>query len=333
MLCFSPHSLLGLVPHPPEATFLSSAPGHCARVRRTISVHRTGKLCTAQAQCNISAALGEDNCLPLPLDNPLQDVLTSQQSNTCSSDEKPCAIGRWRRNRCAVISSGGAMQGSGCGPLIDSEYDTIFRTNSPVVDGYEQDVGSRTDVMVDNGLISRLLANETHLRAHNNNSFADEASFHTVMPGVGETGAARALWQNHTVAILVGPPFPSDRLQRIHHVYGPSFVVTQSPSSDNFVTGLQGKRTDLTRQTDGDSTGLSKGLVAIFDAMRICDQVDVFGYADREGLYHYWDSSVSTSQHSSEARESIMDEHRLLRQLSHKDSVPVCRRSLSGGFE
>jgi len=220
-------------------------------------------------------------------------------------------------NRCAVVSSGGAMLGSGCGAQIDSDYDAVFRTNCPVLNGYEQDVGTRTDIMVVNGLISRIMANGSH----------------TVVPGDGETGQPRPLWHDGTVAIMwkfADFNFTNDTLNRMRADYNASYVAVRDNDPVNRLF------------TDSESSvRSSKGIVTILDAMRLCDQVDLFGFADPGGStarYHFWNASVSTGEHAAEQREIFEDqgsgevgvdvEHRFIRRLS-SEPVPVCRPNAS----
>ncbi|XP_054899131.1 alpha-N-acetylgalactosaminide alpha-2,6-sialyltransferase 1-like [Poeciliopsis prolifica] len=48
---------------------------------------------------------------------------------------------------CAVVGTGGILNGSKMGAEIDA-HDYVFRMNAAVVDGYEEDVGNRTSVYV-----------------------------------------------------------------------------------------------------------------------------------------------------------------------------------------
>ncbi|KAM4526361.1 alpha-N-acetylgalactosaminide alpha-2,6-sialyltransferase 1-like [Fundulus diaphanus] len=49
--------------------------------------------------------------------------------------------------RCAVVGTGGILNGSKTGAEIDA-HDYVFRMNGAVIDGYEEDVGKRTSVYV-----------------------------------------------------------------------------------------------------------------------------------------------------------------------------------------
>ncbi|KAI1896666.1 hypothetical protein AGOR_G00097110 [Albula goreensis] len=49
--------------------------------------------------------------------------------------------------RCAVVATGGILNGSKMGKEIDS-HDYVFRMNGAVIKGYEEDVGSKTSVYV-----------------------------------------------------------------------------------------------------------------------------------------------------------------------------------------
>jgi hypothetical protein len=155
------------------------------------------------------------------------------------------------------------MLGSGCGAQIDSDYDAVFRTNCPVLKGYEQDVGTRTDIMIDNGLISTTMAHGSH----------------TVPVPHGEKGQPRPLWHDGIVAILTGKArfFTGNTLHRISAEYNATYVAVLDNSYNSIFT-------------DSASSGLalaSKGLVGIFQAMRLCDQVDLFGFADTGGSTSY----------------------------------------------
>jgi hypothetical protein len=201
------------------------------------------------------------------------------------------------------------MLKSGCGAQIDSDYDVVFRTNCPVLNGYEQDVGTRTDIMIDNGLISRGMVNGSH----------------TVLPGEGETGQPRPLWQDGTVAILWNSPntsLTSDTLNRLKAVYNASYVAVEDGHSVNSL--FTDSASNISERAEP-----SKGIVTILDAMRLCDQVDLFGFADPGGSipYHFWNESISTGDHAADAREEEVGvnlEHRFIRRLT-SEPVPVCR--------
>ncbi|KAL0961633.1 hypothetical protein UPYG_G00353610 [Umbra pygmaea] len=49
--------------------------------------------------------------------------------------------------RCAVVASGGILNGSRMGKAIDA-HDYVFRVNAAVTKGYEEDVGNRTSVYI-----------------------------------------------------------------------------------------------------------------------------------------------------------------------------------------
>merc|ERR1712228_474489 len=57
-------------------------------------------------------------------------------------------------------SSSGSLLGSGCGEEIDSN-EAVWRMNSPVVTGFEQDVGARTDFNVMMSWPARIVAGPT----------------------------------------------------------------------------------------------------------------------------------------------------------------------------
>ena len=152
------------------------------------------------------------------------------------------------------------------------------------------------------------------------------------------------LWQDGTVAILTGHA----RLDRISAEYNATYVAKLDHSYDSLFT-------------DSASSGqasASKGLVGILQAMRLCDQVDLFGFADTGGSIRYhcmqlqfepgreltpaanlqltfgcpsigtdWDASISTGEHAAEnldQQEVGVDlEHRFIRRLS-SEPVPVC---------
>ena len=313
----------------------------CGEVKLTIRVRRNGTSCPNPPQrCDFSADdFSRSHCLPLPLDQRLTDVLRGSCHHENWSAQRQCLrqngaailAPTHRHNRCAVVSSGGAMLGSGCGAQIDSDYDAVFRTNCPVLKGYEQDVGTRTDIMIENSLISKTMAHGSH----------------TVPVPPGETGQPRPLWQDGTVAILTGYArlFTGNTLDRISAEYNATYVAVL----DSFDSLFKDPRASST------------GLVGIFQAMRLCDQVDLFGFADTGGSISYhcmqlrfepgreltpaanlqltfgcpsigtdWEPSISTGQHENRRTpEAGVDlEHRFIRRLT-SEPVPVCRPSAS----
>jgi hypothetical protein len=294
-----PHT--ALLAHSPAAA--RSAKNECrGDVRRTIRVNRTGTSCpNPPRQCDFSEdSFNRSHCFPLPLDQPLTDILktTCQQQNR--SAQRDCLRQNGaailapphNHNRCAVVSSGGAMLKSGCGAQIDSDYDAVFRTNCPVLNGYEQDVGTRTDIMIDNGLISRGMVNGSH----------------TVLPGEGETGQPRPLWQDGTVAILwnfTNASLTSDTLNRIKAVYNASYVAVDvvGQSVNSLFTD---SASNISEQAEP-----SKGIVTILDAMRLCDQVDLFGFADPGGSIPYHCMQLCSSNQDENSRQRLVCNSRL----------------------
>lgn len=63
-----------------------------------------------------------------------EEWITVQKSN-----------GRLVNGRCLLVGNGPSLKGGGKGAIIDS-FDTVIRFNNYVVEGYENDIGSRVDV-------------------------------------------------------------------------------------------------------------------------------------------------------------------------------------------
>ncbi|XP_078694712.1 CMP-N-acetylneuraminate-poly-alpha-2,8-sialyltransferase-like isoform X2 [Branchiostoma floridae x Branchiostoma belcheri] len=64
-------------------------------------------------------------------------------------------------NTCAVVGNGGVLLGSRCGAEIDS-MDYVIRIDLPVLRGFEEDVGGRTNMTILNLKTPRRLAESSH---------------------------------------------------------------------------------------------------------------------------------------------------------------------------
>jgi hypothetical protein len=230
---------------------------------------------------------------------------------------------------CAVVGSDSSILGTGCGTEID-RHEAVFRTNSPVLSGYETDVGSRVTHAALNGIsfkngISKhelLVPNPTDLRV---------------------AGASRRSFQlRNTTTILMEPPPGSGKIRaevcvwlrrsaEMHAAWQETYGMRSLTVQDMLHKTTVGHWYAAAINQSGSGAGLtmSKGLQLLLLAVDLCEVVDVYGYQDdkTEQPFHYWErrSPQLSGDHSFAWRHILGTEHRLLDQLAAAGRRwPVC---------
>nr|XP_033770239.1 CMP-N-acetylneuraminate-beta-galactosamide-alpha-2,3-sialyltransferase 2-like isoform X2 [Geotrypetes seraphini] len=167
-----------------------------------------------------------------------------------------------RCQRCAVVGNSGNLKGSKHGQLIDS-HDFILRMNGAKTVGFEEDVGSRT----------------THHFMYPESAVNLQPGIHLILipfklldlkwiTSALSTGELRFTYMK------VKSFIQADKDKVL--IFNPSFF---KYIHDNW-TSHHGKYP-------------STGILALFFAIHVCDEVSVFGYgADSSGSWHhYWEKN------------------------------------------
>uniref|UniRef100_A0A8B9TRM8 CMP-N-acetylneuraminate-beta-galactosamide-alpha-2,3-sialyltransferase 2 n=1 Tax=Anas platyrhynchos TaxID=8839 RepID=A0A8B9TRM8_ANAPL len=167
---------------------------------------------------------------------------------------------RWRDprhcRRCAVVGNSGNLRGSGYGPEIDG-HDFVMRMNQAPTVGFEGDVGGRT----------------TH---------------HFMYPE-----SAKNLPANVSFVLV---PFKTLDLLWIASALSTGQIRFQHPSSPGCQVQIYNPaffKYIHDRWTEHHGRYPSTGMLVLFFALHVCDEVNVFGFgADSRGnWHHYWENN------------------------------------------
>lgn len=201
------------------------------------------------------------------------------------------------KGRCAVVSNGGSLLGSRCGLEIDA-HNVVWRINAPVLTrAFTPDVGSRTDVMVINQLLSR---NLSQLVVHDRGDPSHDRPFHlagldvvmlsTLAPGILRD-QAHSIMAKHRMRSLVGAS-----------TVGSTFALEVN------------KWFGMIHDHSARMKAPSKGIYSVLLAMIMCDEVDVYGFTDQltGQPYHYWDTVQDWHTGAEGSKHAMNLEHKLL---------------------
>lgn len=225
---------------------------------------------------------------------------------------------------CALVSNGGVLLKSGCGPAIDSN-DAVWRANTPRLAGYEADVGARTT--------HRVLNNIEVLRfAWNDSAFNDSSM--TTISMLAPAVSHRVRFTRRAKAV---PGF-----ERV-------WQATQTYKEDL-------RRFWMARTHNNATLKATSGLCMLAHAATACRVINMFGFgivspdelaASSAGLagsvrsfasratasslqlpYHFWDDTVSESEHRLNSTNHDFDlEHMVFRELASSWPKPgICVR-------
>ncbi|KAG8462393.1 hypothetical protein KFE25_012213 [Diacronema lutheri] len=227
---------------------------------------------------------------------------------------------RARSTTCAVVGSGGVLDGSRCGRSID-EADFVFRANNPPIGGYEADVGNRTDVLVLNRYWAEWLA-----RGVNGPLRQDEGTREALLGGenrswVGEGGLLLFLCQSLWPVERDMVQWLCDRPGESPVPYERSAGWTVSRSACEWARAIDGWLQRVARHEHGVAT---TGLHAVFAAAALCSEVRVYGFMPFDGPRHYFDGS-GTSCPSRTVIHDFGVEHALLDEFAERGiELNVC---------
>ncbi|KAJ1624916.1 glycosyltransferase family 29-domain-containing protein [Pavlovales sp. CCMP2436] len=169
-----------------------------------------------------------------------------------------------RYKRCALVSNGGVLLGSGCGRSIDRN-DAVFRVNTPILKGFERDVGVRT---------THRLLNTPETRRQAWNDVGYDPTLTTISLISPSLGGVIKSWAT---------------LQGIERVWMPN----------------KNSMHDLRRfwRAQNSTMRTTAGLQTLLHAATVCDTVTMYGFSNPQPLapgtkphpYHFWWKEGQTS--------------------------------------
>ena len=186
-----------------------------------------------------------------------------------------------KRKTCAIVSNSGDLMNHEYGSLIDS-HDVIIRCNWSLIDGYEKNVGRRTDIRVTCIHLARLI--------HDFESVSKDSHYRECFPS----------WSNLTIDELI---------------YDDEVLILQ-PNTNMYKNGIQSRLngnevyalSDIATGGifDYKGTHLSTGIIAILVASEMFESVSCFCFDFfQKEQKHYFENSIHNlkSHNSSEEYE------------------------------
>lgn len=185
---------------------------------------------------------------------------------------------------CAIVSNSGDLMNHEYGGIIDS-HDVVIRCNWSLIDGYEKNVGTRTDIRVTCVHLARLI--------NDFQSVSKDSHYRECFPS----------WSNLTIDELICD----------------GEVIILQPNANSYKSGIESKLCDsevytLSDISDGgifdyQGTHLSTGIIAIMAASEMFETVSCFCFDFfQKSKEHYFEKLNvdlnSTHNHSQEYKIS-----------------------------
>lgn len=208
---------------------------------------------------------------------------------------------------CAVVSSSGVLLGSGCGGMIDS-YDMVARVNSPVVKGFEADVGSRTSLSTI-GTVIGLGTLRYKRRVGSRSRFITFQGAPVVILDTAYPGRYPRFFANRR------------RAEAYMEMYRTPAVWMLA---DRWFQSFRSYWGRIANSTSGDHAGqASTGVITVMMLLTMCVRVAIFGFSVRDPgqPYRYWESS---SRNLDRGNENTRFEYDILRAFASAQTAPFC---------
>ncbi|KAL3896819.1 MAG: hypothetical protein SGPRY_013186 [Prymnesium sp.] len=230
---------------------------------------------------------------------------------------------------CAVVSNSGRLIGSKLGKKIDA-HDAVFRLNEATVEGFEEDVGTKTTFRVVNEVVlhKKLLGRHEFL-VPGVRTTAFKVIFNSpwtsldlsrwgvadIRKGVSyQAPTMYSKWQRTHMsnkAYLISPMF-NKHIDRLLH----AFINGKEKGLLKAIPSLPNSNRSSTAYIWEPSTGLSSVLLAL----QMCDVVDVYEIVPSSRtnlLTHYWTRSTAGSMcpHSCEAERAFLQRYSMVNDL------------------
>ncbi|MFT7819429.1 alpha-N-acetylgalactosaminide alpha-2,6-sialyltransferase 1-like [Arapaima gigas] len=229
--------------------------------------------------------------------------------------------------RCAVVGTGGILNGSRMGKEIDS-HDYVFRMNGAVVRGHEEDVGSRTSVYVHTA--HSLVSSHYTLQKYGFSVPSDEGVKYVLIPeGLRDFQWLHGLLQMKPVAsgqyrdARTWTFYPGKLDMNRFYVLHPDFL---RYVKNRFLKSvhLQHSSWYIYRPTNGAFT--------MFLALHTCDTVDAYGFITEDhGKYsNYYYETLKTKVVFYSNHDYNM-EVKLWKKLHDSNVIKLYQRKEDGG--
>ncbi|XP_022080178.1 alpha-N-acetylgalactosaminide alpha-2,6-sialyltransferase 1-like [Acanthaster planci] len=196
---------------------------------------------------------------------------------------------------CAVVGSGGILNGSYAGKEIDA-HDLVFRLNTAITYGrYAKDVGSRTDFYM-------FFPESAHL-----NSFSGQnvTLLYTMYKSFDVEYVAELLNINR---LRISRRMDPDRLKIIH----PDFF-----------------RYVFAKFLDGRAMKPTTGAIVVMLAVHLCDSVTIYGFGyDPQFSMHYYDAEFLKRTYRSTWTHDVENEKRLWGKLHQEGALRFFKRDV-----
>ncbi|XP_035677507.1 alpha-2,8-sialyltransferase 8B-like [Branchiostoma floridae] len=157
-------------------------------------------------------------------------------------------------NTCAVVANSGILLGSTCGGEIDSK-DYVIRMDLPLIRGFEQDVGSRTNMTLLNSSTPKRIKQSSHLKDRSQDVYENRL-------------------RNIEGTVLVGGMRSKSAIRTVVQLYKLSFLLLTTRKSQK--SGLNKLATKLGNKKFGGNPTL--GLVTVLMMTTFCDHPYLYGF-------------------------------------------------------
>ncbi|KAM6951560.1 alpha-N-acetylgalactosaminide alpha-2,6-sialyltransferase 1-like [Aplochiton taeniatus] len=188
--------------------------------------------------------------------------------------------------RCAVVATGGILNGSRMGKEID-QHDYVFRMNGAIIKGHEEDVGNRTSVYVHSAhsLTTSLIIFNKYGYKHIPN---DEGIKYVMIPeGERDYQWLHGLFKKEKVS--VGPYKGTEAWKFYAGQYNETSFYVLHPDFLRYVRNRFLKSWRLSDES-WDIVRPSNGAFTLFLALHTCDEVTGYGFLteDHDKYHNYY---------------------------------------------
>ncbi|XP_078697258.1 CMP-N-acetylneuraminate-poly-alpha-2,8-sialyltransferase-like isoform X2 [Branchiostoma floridae x Branchiostoma belcheri] len=215
-------------------------------------------------------------------------------------------------NACAVVGNSGVLLGSRCGAEIDS-MDYVIRIDLPVLRGFEEDVGGRTNMTILNLKTPRRLAESSHLKNRSLDVYENRL-------------------QDVKDSVLLGDYRARENIMKALPVYKLPFSVVVT--KNRLRTGVMSLASKIAGRSMKKTPTI--GLVSVLMMTSFCDHAYIYGFfpffKDKNNVavpYHYFPNDNLNSHRNPplmngfDALHSVDQEYDFHRELHRRGAVKM----------
>ena len=196
---------------------------------------------------------------------------------------------------CAVVSNSGDLMNYEYGELIDS-HDVVIRCNWSLIDGYEKNVGTRTDIRVICIHLARLI--------YDFESVSKDSHYRKCFPIWSKLKIDELICDNE---VIILQPNANSHKSSIQSKLNGNEVYALSDISDGSIFDYQG-------------THLSTGIISILAASEMFESVSCFCFDFfQKEQKHYFENSIHNLKSNN---HNISEEYKLSRNISNAKFYP-----------